>query len=57
MILKRSDIAERKKSPTSIMPKGLLDKLTKDEILDLISYIVAGGNPDHPLFHGEGHHH
>jgi putative heme-binding domain-containing protein len=55
-MLKRTDIAERKKSATSIMPKGLLDKLTRDEILDLISYVAAGGNPDHPLFHGEHHH-
>jgi putative heme-binding domain-containing protein len=57
VILKRTDIAERKKSATSIMPKGLLDKLTRDEILDLISYVAAGGNPNHPLFQGEGHHH
>ena len=28
LILKKADIADRKKSPTSIMPKGLLDKLT-----------------------------
>ena len=34
-VLKKSEIAGRKKSPTSIMPKGLLDKLTREEILDL----------------------
>ncbi len=28
-----------------MMPKGLLDKLTRDEILDLVAYIAAGGNP------------
>jgi hypothetical protein len=37
------------------MPKGLLDKLTKEEILDLIAYIVAKGNEKHALFQG-GHH-
>ena len=35
------------------MPKGLLDKLTREEILDLISYIAAGGDPNHPLFQGD----
>ena len=54
--LKRSDIASRTKSPTSIMPKGLLDKLTHEEILDLIAYVAAGANPHSPLFQG-GHEH
>ncbi len=39
------------------MPKGLLDKLTREEILDLIAYVAAGGNPNHPLFKGGGHDH
>jgi putative heme-binding domain-containing protein len=61
LVLKKSDITERKKLPTSIMPKGLLDKLTRDEILDLVAYVVAGGDSKHPLFqgehaHGAGHH-
>src|SRR5262249_50301731 len=37
VVLKKTDIADRKKLPTSIMPKGLLDKLTREEILDLIA--------------------
>jgi putative heme-binding domain-containing protein len=53
--LKISEIADRTKSPTSIMPKGLLDKLTREEILDLIAYVAAGGKQEHMLFHG-GHH-
>jgi putative heme-binding domain-containing protein len=56
LILKKADIVDRKKLPTSIMPKGLLDKLTRDEILDLVAYVVAGGDPKHPLFQG-GHEH
>ncbi len=56
LVIKKADIAERKKSPVSIMPKGLLDKLTHEEILDLIAYVVAGANPRHPLFQG-GHEH
>jgi hypothetical protein len=45
-----------KPSPSSIMPKGLLDKLTKDEILDLLSYVLAKGDPKHRMFQG-GHDH
>jgi putative heme-binding domain-containing protein len=59
-VLKKSEIAGRKKSPTSLMPKGLLDKLTREEILDLIAYIAAGGDPEHALFkgdHAKGHGH
>ncbi|HZZ70856.1 MAG TPA: PVC-type heme-binding CxxCH protein [Pirellulales bacterium] len=40
-ILKAADIDERLKSPVSLMPKGLLDKLTKEEILDLMAYVRA----------------
>src|SRR5262249_10117400 len=60
VVLKKSDIVKRDKSPTSIMPKGLLDKLTREEILDLVAYASAGGNPKHPLFQGgheQGHNH
>ncbi len=58
IVLKKSDIAERTKSPTSIMPKGLLDKLTREEILDLVTYIAAKGDPKHKLYQGgHGHKH
>jgi putative heme-binding domain-containing protein len=56
VVLDESNIDERKKSSTSMMPKGLLDKLTREEILDLIAYVVAGGDPKHKLFQG-GHEH
>ncbi|MGD9723956.1 MAG: PVC-type heme-binding CxxCH protein [Pirellulales bacterium] len=54
--LKPDEIVLRQKSTSSIMPKGLLDKLSREEILDLVAYIVARGNPDSPLFQG-GHDH
>jgi putative heme-binding domain-containing protein len=56
LVLKKSSIAERKKSPTSIMPKGLLDELTHEEILDLIAYVAAKGDVRQALFQG-GHDH
>ena len=54
-IIQKSEIEERKKSTTSIMPQGLLNKLTREEILDLIAYIYAGGDKNHALF--DTHHH
>jgi putative heme-binding domain-containing protein len=56
IVLKVSDIVERKKSPVSIMPKGLLDKLTREEILDLVAYIASRGDQRHALFQGAHEH-
>ncbi|MBI2803551.1 MAG: HEAT repeat domain-containing protein [Planctomycetes bacterium] len=50
------DIDSRAKSPISIMPKGMLDKLTREEVLDLIAYLTARGNRQHPLFQAGEHH-
>ena len=55
--IKVGDIEARKKAATSIMPKGLLDKLTKDEILDLTAYVWGLADPKHKLFQGGGHDH
>jgi len=57
IVIKRGDVVDRQKSKTSIMPKGLLDKLSKDEVLDLIAYVNARGNKNHELFHNAGHDH
>jgi len=57
VVVKTRDILNRKTLDTSIMPKGLLDKLTRDEILDLYAYVLSGGNPQHKLFQGGGHEH
>ncbi len=60
--IKVGDIMARKNSATSIMPKGLLDKLTREEILDLVALIHARGKKEHAVFgtaaggHG-GHRH
>ena len=54
-VIQKSEIEERIKSTTSIMPLGLLNKLTREEILDLMAYIYAKGDKKNPLF--EEHHH
>ena len=33
-----------------MMPTGLLDTFTAEEIADLIAYLRAGGRADHPIF-------
>ena len=56
-VLLVSELESKTKSPISMMPKGLLDKLTREEILDLIAYVTARGNRQHPLFRAEDHPH
>jgi putative heme-binding domain-containing protein len=57
--IRKDAIEERVTSPVSIMPKGLLDKLTRDEILDLVAYVAARGDEASALFSPDGcpHHH
>src|SRR5262249_46379901 len=57
LVLKDTLIEMHTKTPVLIMPKGLLDKLTRDEILDLIAYLACRGNKGHDLFRGEAHQH
>jgi len=51
-----ADIEERIKSDVSMMPKGLLDKLSREEIIDLIAYVYAKGDAKHMLFSDHQHH-
>jgi hypothetical protein len=32
------------------MPEGLLQLMTKDEVLDLVAYTLSGGDPKHEAF-------
>lgn len=51
-----SEIEDRALSDVSIMPKGVLNKLTREEILDLLAYVLAGGDRKHGLFAEHEHH-
>ncbi len=46
----KSLVEEHRVSPVSPMPKGLLNVLERDEILDLLAYLEAAGDPKHPAF-------
>ena len=37
----KQEIVERRVSPTSPMPRGLVDGLEKEEILDLLAYLLS----------------
>lgn len=49
VVLQRSEIEDRWMSRGSIMPRGLLDEFTRDEIADLVAYVAARGDPSDPL--------
>jgi hypothetical protein len=54
--IRQDEIETRTKSPNSIMPQGLLDKLSREEILDLLAYVYARGNEQHEFFQNAGAH-
>lgn len=46
----RNEIRAIEPSMVSMMSTGLVDILTREEILDLLAYLISGGNPDHRVF-------
>ena len=50
----RSQIEEMKRSPVSMMPLGLLNTLHKDEVLDLVAYLLSRGDRQSPMFRRGG---
>ncbi|MBT4692003.1 MAG: c-type cytochrome [Planctomycetaceae bacterium] len=48
--INKQDIDEREESKVSIMPEGLFNTMTRNEIFDLLAYIISGANPEHPAF-------
>ncbi|MFO0815290.1 MAG: PVC-type heme-binding CxxCH protein [Gemmatales bacterium] len=57
MLLKKADVEQKQKSNVSTMPKGLLDTLSREEILDLLAYILSKAQPNHELYQNKGHKH
>jgi putative heme-binding domain-containing protein len=57
VVVKKGEIDEREKATVSIMPLGLLGKLTREEILDLFAYVQSKGDKKHKLFEGHDHDH
>lgn len=37
-------------SQISIMPEGMIDGMNRDELMDLVAYLISGGNAEHKVF-------
>ena len=48
--VQRSDIQSTQLSDLSVMPEGLLDTFDEQELLDLLAFLHAGGDPESSLF-------
>ena len=48
--LARDQIDAMQPSKLSVMPEGLLSTFTRDDIFDLLAYLEAGANNQHPRF-------
>lgn len=48
----RKEIELIELSKVSPMPEGLIDRLEEDEILDLLAYVLSGGDGKSPMFAG-----
>ena len=46
----RNDIEEMVPSKSSMMPNGLLNTLTEQEVLDLMAYLLSRGDRNNPMF-------
>jgi putative heme-binding domain-containing protein len=49
-IIPRGHVDEIRPSAVSAMPEGLINVLTRDDILDLLAFLESGGNADAPAF-------
>ena len=47
------EIKEKKPSPVSLMPAGLLNALNAEEVKDLLAYLMSRGNPEDLMFRKE----
>ena len=46
----KDDVDEVLPSRTSLMPEKLLNQLNRDEVLDLLAFLMSRGNPADPVF-------
>ena len=48
-----AEVATSEPSPVSLMPAGLINRLNEEELLDLMAYLVSGGNAQHEVYGSE----
>ncbi|MDF1812968.1 MAG: c-type cytochrome [Verrucomicrobiales bacterium] len=49
-VVSKDDVKSIEQSPISQMPPGLINSLNKDELRNLMAYLMSGGNPDDRRF-------
>ncbi|WP_158545261.1 DUF7133 domain-containing protein [Bremerella cremea] len=49
-IINKDDIEEQSATATTIMPSGMMNWLTEEEIYDLTAFVLSGGNQEDKLF-------
>lgn len=49
-VVSLKDVKSRTKYPVSAMPPALIYSLNKDEVLDLVAFLLSGGNKDDKVF-------
>ena len=47
--LKKSDLKAQKPQSSSVMPLGLLNPLSREEIVDLLAHLESGGSPSNHI--------
>ncbi len=50
LVLNKDDIDSQTKATKSMMPEGLLDRLSEHEVLDLIAFVLARGQRENELY-------
>jgi hypothetical protein len=50
VLVKRDTVESTSPAKNSLMPSGLLDTFSQDEIADLVAYLRAGGRANHPIY-------
>jgi putative heme-binding domain-containing protein len=50
----RREIEEMGPAKTSMMPQGLLNTLNREEVLDLMAFLLSRGDRNNPMFKGAG---
>lgn len=49
-VVLKDDIEAEKKNEQSVMPQGLLNWLTEDEIKDLVAFVLSGADENHKVY-------
>jgi len=48
--IEKKDVVSTKLSSVSIMFPGTINRLNKEEVKDLLAYLVSAGNKDHEVY-------